>query len=931
MQEAIQFAVLGLGVGSLYALASQGLILIFRGSGVLNFAYGAIGMVGAYVAWELQYQHGTTFAVAAAAGIGVSTAVGLLTCVLVMRPLRHSTPLARIVGTLGVLVVLQAIAILRYGSAVTVVPSALPTTSLHLFGDVTITVDRLILLGVAAGLSLALTLAYKYSRFGLATSAAAENERGAASLGLSSDLIAAVNWSLGSALAGLAAILISPIVQLQASTMTTLVLAAMAAALIARFVSFPVAFAGGLAIGVIQTVVQRYVSTPGVAGSVPFAVITVVMIISGQGLPLRDYFLQRLPTVGSGRVRPPLVAAGIAAMLALLALVPGSWAAAAGVTLAVSLVLLSIVVITGYAGQISLAQYAIAGIGAYIAGRLVATQGWPFELALLAGVLGTVPVGALFALPAVRTRGTSLAVVTLGLGIAIQLCIFNSPALTGGYAGTVVGEPSFFGLDFGIVAHPARYAIFALGCFTLAGIAVANVRRGRVGRRLLAVRANERAAAALGISVPGVKVYAFSLSAAIAALGGILIGFQTNTVVYSTFEPFNSLLALGWGVIGGIGYIFGPFLGALLAPGSLGAVAANKILHGISEYIELISGGLLILFILTNQDGAAREQILIGRRIAAAVGPLRRPSKPGNRTTSREPRGGEQDRVADRPAHKVTPRVLKVSGLTVRYGAVVAVEDVSAEVAPNRVVGLIGPNGAGKTTAIDAITGFAPAVSGSVVIDDEILDGKSPAARARAGLSRSFQSLELFEDLSVIDNLKAASDRRDRRSYLFDLFWPRRTTLPPVAIAAIREFDLGEVLDRPVGDLSYGQRRLLAIARAVALGPSVLLLDEPAAGLGEAESEELAHLVRRLADEWGMAILLIEHDMNFVMSACDELIVLDFGKVISRGTPDAVRKDPQVRAAYLGGSDDPSEPPDASHGRGAETSAQALGEDGGRR
>ena len=250
-----------------------------------------------------------------------------------------------------------------------------------------------------------------------------------------------------------------------------------------------------------------------------------------------------------------------------------------------------------------------------------------------------------------------------------------------------------------------------------------------------------------------------------------------------------------------------------------------------------------------------------------------------------------------------------MQGLTVRYGGVTAVNDVSFSVSPGQVVGLIGPNGAGKTSAIDAVTGFT-AATGKVILDGVDISQVSVPKRARLGLSRSFQSLELFEDSTVLDNLRAASDPRDRLSYLRDLVNPKAPPLPTEVVAAIREFRLEEVLDRQVQDLPYGQRRLLAIARAVAVRPSVLMLDEPAAGLGDVETAELAHLVRRLADDWGMAVLLVEHDMNFVMSVCDEIIVLDFGRRIAAGPREAVRNDPVVIAAYLGTTDESVEAPD---------------------
>ena len=201
------------------------------------------------------------------------------------------------------------------------------------------------------------------------------------------------------------------------------------------------------------------------------------------------------------------------------------------------------------------------------------------------------------------------------------------------------------------------------------------------------------------------------------------------------------------------------------------------------------------------------------------------------------------------------------------------------------------------------MTGFTKISEGQITLDGIDVSSWSTAKRARAGVGRSFQALELFEDCSVIDNLRAASDPRDAISYFRDLIYPVEAPLSSAVVSAIRDFELVDDLSRGVEDLSYGKRRLLAIARAVAAQPSVLLLDEPAAGLNDFETRELSSLVVRLAKEWGMAILLVEHDINFVMSVCDDITVLDFGQRISNGTPVEVRNDPAVIAAYLGQED----------------------------
>jgi sulfate-transporting ATPase len=246
--------------------------------------------------------------------------------------------------------------------------------------------------------------------------------------------------------------------------------------------------------------------------------------------------------------------------------------------------------------------------------------------------------------------------------------------------------------------------------------------------------------------------------------------------------------------------------------------------------------------------------------------------------------------------------VLAVRGLTVRFGGTVAVDSVDLDVNPGEVVGLIGANGAGKTTCIDAITGFVRPTAGTVELGGLRIESWPAYRRARRGLTRSFQSLELFDDVTVRENILAATDRRDRKSLFFEPLFPREANLPPAAVAAIQDLELAADLERKPDELPYGRRRLVAIARAIAAQPSVLLLDEPAAGLSDAESAEVSRLIRRLADEWGIGILLVEHDMSVIMGTCDRVAVLEFGRLIAMGTPDDVRGDSAVRQAYLGPS-----------------------------
>jgi sulfate-transporting ATPase len=895
VEEVIRFALLGFGVGATYALASQGLIIVYRGSGVLNFALGAISMAGAYLWWELTTKHGWAFLPALMAGVAFSALLGAAVHVAIMRPLRQSSPLVRVIATLGVLITLQSIAVLRYTSTPTFVPSKLPTDLIHVHGIIVISADRLILLGISIVLTLVLWLFYRYTRFGLATAAVAENERSAAALGLSPDAIATINWALGCGLAGLAAILIVPVVTLQPSVLTNLVLAATAAALVAGFRSFPIALIAGLVIGIAQTEVTRFVPQTGVGTAVPFVLIVIWLIVRGQALPLRDYLLQRLPAIGSGRIHKAGLLFAVAVGVVLLASTPPIWIDAFTVTICVAIILLSVVVLTGYTGQLSLAQFAFAGFGAWVAGRLLATTGIPFLAGIAIGVVATIPIGILFGLPAVRTRGINLAIVTLGLGSAIELVLFANTNFTGGFGGTQIGEPKLFGLNVNAASHPTRYGLIALAFLVAVTLVVGNLRRGRAGRRLIAVRTNERAAAALGISVPAAKLYAFAVAAAIAGLGGILLAFRQTSISFSQFDAFSSITMVAYAMIGGIGYLFGPVIGATLAVGAISERLLDQIDTEIGNYVPLIGGASLILLLLVNQNGIVKEQIAQVMWIRSKLGKWVRFVAPRAPAARRLPLASTEGIV------KVESMVLEVKHVTVEYGGTKAVDDVSLTIQPGQVIGLIGPNGAGKTSLIDAVTGFTRMSANSQLILDGVAISKwSAVQRARAGMCRSFQSLELFEDLTVLDNLRAASDPRDALSYGRDLLWPVNVALPDTVLTTIEEFDLEEDLDRVVEDLPYGRRRLLALARAVATQSSILLLDEPAAGLGDAETAELAHLVGRLAKEWGIAVLLVEHDMNFVMSACDEIVVLDFGRVIASGRPADVRNDPAVIAAYIG-------------------------------
>ena len=1028
MIDFAKFVILGLGTGSVYAIVALGLVLVYRGSGVVNFSQGALALTGSALFFELRDPLPDGLAVVVAT-LAVAV-IGTLIQILIMGPMRASSPLARLIVTLGLLAVGLEIWDRRFPRTIPA-EQFLPDSSVDMGNGLIIPESRIYLFVIAILLGAGLWALYRFTRFGLATTAVAENENVASANGWSPNFVATVNWAIGGALAGFGGSLLFGLLGINPVSHVLVVIPALAAALLGGFRSFPLTVAAGLALGVADSLALLYVNedgiTKGLRQAIPFLLIVFVLVVRGRALPLRSFAADRLPLLGSGRVRPSLVLLVGSFAIVSLHIFGVSWTKSLVIATYYGIICLSLVVLVGFAGQLSLAQWAVAGMGALFAGR-VAADLWdlPMWLALVIGVVFTVPVGLLISLPALRVRGVNLAIVTLGLAVVIDAMILTNTTYTqDGFVPAVVPDPTIFGIEIAQRQHPTRFATFGIVLFVICTLIVANLRRGQAGRRMIAVRGNENAAASLGISVVGVKAYAFSVAAGLAALGGGVIAFASPNLVFDTsFPRLRNIDVVLLAVIGGIGHIGGTMIGGLAALGG----GFERIVAQVIDprgWWQLIAAVLLVLIVIFRPDGGGagvvnefrhagarrkRAFLIVGSvftatslvtvhsewtasgitgvqinegqlargllvvAVVAAIAGFRYSHmvrlqtwlatvsaacaiavvlatttvatpelafdgtwkwtvagavyafifyayvavRGFTKTEAAEAAQSLMQANASSRSHaartteiaRVDPKVLSLRDVSVSFGAVRALVDASLDVHPGEVVGLIGPNGAGKTTLIEATTGFVSA-TGRITVDGQDISALSATQRSRLGLARSFQSLELFEDMSVLDNLRTAVDAGGVAPYFADLIYPRDPGLSAAAQAAIDEFELGHVLDKRPSELPYAMRRAVAIARALSVSPSVILLDEPAAGLDSTTTAELEVLIRRLASDWGMAVLLIEHDVALVMRTCDRIVALDFGKIIDTGTPAEIAKSPAVIAAYLGESDTaPSEESD---------------------
>jgi ABC-type branched-subunit amino acid transport system ATPase component/ABC-type branched-subunit amino acid transport system permease subunit len=563
------------------------------------------------------------------------------------------------------------------------------------------------------------------------------------------------------------------------------------------------------------------------------------------------------------------------------------------------IIALSVTVITGWGGQLSLGQFGFVALGSYL--TIYFANDLPYLVALPIGVMWGVIAAVIVGIPALRVKGLYLAVVTLGFGLAIRSWFIVGEKFAPGGGGSAqlnVDRNEGFRLIFWTVKGNNFDGVyyFTLLMALLSAVVVWRIRKTGIGRSIIATRDNETASAAYTVAPNRAKLLAFAVSGGLAALAGGLLPLVARNAQFKVdgllFDFDESLRIVSVAVVGGIGSITGALLGTLL-------IIAVPLFFDGTKQVELFASGFGMLIVLLYFPSglisivhAARDNLLnwIARR-SQWTPPVRQAG-----TDVASLGSGKQVQVSGPP--------LVTKGLSVTLGGRTIVDDVSLEVRSGEVVGLIGTNGAGKTTIVNAISGFVPS-SGVIELFGQDVSSLSAYKRARLGQGRAFQNARLFSSLTVRETLMVALESRQR-----SILIPSILALPPSpkhegrkrreADEIISYLGLGRYADSLMGELSTGTRRIVELGALIALDSKLMLLDEPTAGVAQRETEAFGPLIRMIKEELGASILIIEHDMPMVMSISDRIYCLEAGHVIAEGAPDVIRSNPAVIASYLG-------------------------------
>jgi len=907
---------------TVFLLYAIGIVVIYRASRVLNLAHGVMAMIPAYVYYTLA-THGVPPVLAAAGGILFGAGLGIATERLIVRRLRAQGPTAQTVGTIAVFGLGVATVAKIYGTAPLVTPRLFPTGTIAI-GYTGLSYGQLILFAMGLAMAGAMFAFFRFTDVGLAMQGAADNRRGAQLMGINVERTTMLAWALGGGLAGAAGVFVGALTNIHPYTLSLQVLPSFVAVLIGGLESLPGALLGAAVVGLIQGEVptlrlipwtRDFASSIGFSDLVLMVITFVVLGLRGKrlvGSRVRDEALAGAPEAPAARLRPGPTRRGLFAVAAIavaafpfLPFVPFSFLGDATLAAFYLLAALSVVLLTGWVGQISLAQAEFVGVGAFFTAILANKFGIQFPLSFfLAAALGGL-IAAALGIVALRVRGLYLAVATLVFAGMADNFLFNADWF-GGNGGVADILPSAIGSSHGLpyfdltdirLVYLLMVAI-AAGCV----YALANLREGKSGRAFFAIRGSEVAAASLGIDVARYKLFAFLIAGALAGAAGNLYMINLRSVDSGSFSILISLFFLSIAVVGGLLSLGGAVVAAMVF------AALQEVFFRVPQLaglLNVVSSGLLLAVLLAYPGGLAA----LPQRLLAMLPKLpERKAKEEAEVVELETEPWLGFTRGRRPGvDEPRPETLlcRAEGVTVRFGGLTAVNGVNLEVRQGEIVGLIGANGAGKTTLFNAISGLNTPSEGQVHLYGKSVARLDVHQRAALGVARTFQDIQLFPQLSVFENLLVATHLQNRSTVVEQVLVAGR------ALQQEREarqrvhrivgfLGLKHLADRPIRDLTFGQLRLVEVARALVTGAELVLLDEPASGLDDRESEMLVKLLLYVRAELGLTMLVVEHDVRAVLSLCDYIYVLDQGRLISHGRPPQVQADPAVVEAYLG-------------------------------
>ncbi len=598
--------------------------------------------------------------------------------------------------------------------------------------------------------------------------------------------------------------------------------------------------------------------------------------------------------------KPLLIATLVLAVLVFpWALGSDYWLNMVNLAIGFSVACLGLNIVLGYGGQLSLAQAAFWGVGAYTSALLTTKFGMSAWLGMLAAFIVAALFGVLLGIPTLKLSGHYLAMTTIGFGIILQLILINAIELTGGSDGIAKIPSPWIGPYE--LKSPGSFFYVAAGSLILLTWASIRLKNSRVGRAFMAIRENEMAAETAGVDSTYYKITAFALSAGYGGLGGWLFAHSgSHYISPDTFSFDQSVMLLAMMVLGGNGSAVGSIVGAFLL------TLMPEVLRFLKDYYMMVYAAGIVAVMIFMPGGIAGlvRGWAVSRRLQIwwASGSV----------AAREVAAELKDRYAEEmnfPLPNVggsgsNGTILAVKGLAKYFGGLKAVDGVDMEVRSGEIQALIGPNGSGKTTILNMLSGLYIPTAGEILLNGKPVTGRKPHVITTHGIARTFQNIRLFGELTVLDNVLIGQHSRSRAGLVRSILQVasqraeeaalRQKALDTLAFVGLRGKEFAEAKSLP-----YGQQRLLELARALVSDPKLLLLDEPAAGLNAAETEMLLDLLFQIRDR-GITILLVEHDMSLVMNVSDHITVINFGKKIAEGPAETIEKNQEVIDAYLG-------------------------------